>query len=67
MNGRGRRKGERENYVDEGAGVVEGGFLSDLIHDLPFGVGGCVVEIHGGGGLMWMSGRVKEMGYQSQR
>ncbi len=40
-----------EKYIDELAGVVYGGFLADLVHDLRFGICGCVVEIHGGGGV----------------
>lgn len=50
-------KVKREHYGDKGAGVVEGGFLSDLVHDLRLGVGGCAVDIHGGVGLLGKSRR----------
>lgn len=43
-------------YGNEGAGVVDGGFLPDLVHDLGLGVRGC--GIHGGG--RWRVGLILE-------
>ncbi len=51
MRGRWEDSWNGGRYIDELAGVVDGGFLADLVHDLRFGIGGCVVEIHDGGGV----------------